>query len=229
MADHPGGGDSIAAMSGRGSRTGARRGGPIGPTPIGAVVLGLAMLVGACGGSTPTPTPQPTVVPTPTPDPHLTEPVSAGRIQQALQKAGFAITANSADAGVQGAEPRTTLNLTYESWPLLIVEYSSTAALQTSTGFDPKRKLVLGEPPFEFAALNLLIQYGPHTSNGAPTAPEPRFVDAARRLVAVLDPLIGPLRERAVAPVPLPTAIPTAGASASSAAGTPSGAASPTP
>lgn len=164
----------------------------------------LAAIVGACGSAAPTPVPPtPTPRPTPTPDPHLVAPASVDRVYQELRKAGLQLAANTADSGT---EPIKTLHLTYEAWPLVLEQYSTAQALVATTGFDPTKKPVFGDPPYEFAGLNIYVAYGPQVQNGAPTAPESRFSAAAARLAAVLDPLLGPLEQSSVSPVPLPQA-----------------------
>jgi hypothetical protein len=164
----------------------------------------LAAIAVGCGSSAPTLVPvTPTPRPTPTPDPHLVEPASVDKVYAELRKAGLSISPNTADSGT---DPVKTLHLTYDAWPLILEQYSTADALVTKTGFDPKKKPVFGDPPYEFAGLNIYVAYGPQVQNGAPTAPDERFSSAAARLVAVLDPLLGPLQESAVAPVPLPQA-----------------------
>jgi hypothetical protein len=178
-----------------------------------ALALGAALLASACGStpatSTPTATPIP---PTPTPNPHLSDPASVDAVYNALVKAGLQISANSADAGTGAMVKR--LHLTYDAWPLVLTQYTSAKALPSAAGFNPKAKPVLGDPPFAVAGLNILIEYGSSTQNGPPAAPDSQFLAAFERLVLAADPLIGPLQQRSVTPVALPT--PTPGPSVSS-------------
>jgi len=169
-----------------------------------AASLALSALVGACGSNaaSPSPTPRPTAVVTP--DPHLTEPVSVDEIYVALQRAGLDITANTASSG-PGGEPVKRISATFEGWPLILSQFTSSAALRSSSGFDPARAVRQGDPPITLAGLNILVEFGPTTSNTA--LPEPP--DAARRaaaleLVRVLDPLLGPLGQVSAEPLPLP-------------------------
>ena len=169
-----------------------------------AASLALSALVGACGSNaaSPSPTPRPTAVVTP--DPHLTEPVSVDEIYVALQRAGLDITANTASSG-PGGEPVKRISATFEGWPLILSQFTSSAALRSSSGFDPARVVRQGDPPITLAGLNILVEFGPTTSNTA--LPEPP--DAARRaaaleLVRVLDPLLGPLGQVSAEPLPLP-------------------------
>ncbi len=168
---------------------------------LASILLTVTAIAVACG-SAPTP-PPPTVAPTPTatPDPHLAEPASVDRVYQELRKAGLSMAANTAESGT---DPVKRLSLTYDSWPLILEEYTSTAALQSKSGFDPKHLPGFGDPAFTFAGMNILVKYGPQVQNGAPVLPEARFMSAADKLVAALYPLIGPLQQSAVAPVDLP-------------------------
>ncbi|HXG39784.1 MAG TPA: hypothetical protein VNJ28_02480 [Candidatus Limnocylindrales bacterium] len=123
-----------------------------------------------------------------------------------LVAAGLAIHTNNADSG---REPRRRVNATYEGWPLILSEYSSAAALRKAARWDPDRKRRPNDPPYRFAGLNILVEYGPRTGQGL-ELPRVRFREAAIRLVRALDPLIGPLEQIALEPVPLPTVSPGA-------------------
>ena len=177
-----------------------------------ALALGAALLAAACGSTpatvAPTVTPPP---PTATPNPHLTDPASVDVVYNALVRAGLQISANSADTGTGAMIKR--YHLTYDAWPLVLTEYTSAKTLVSESGFNPKAKPVLGNPPFALAGLNILIEYGSSTQNGPPAAPSAQFVSAFQQLVAIVDPLIGPLHQRSVTPVVLPTPTPPPSAS----------------
>jgi len=177
-----------------------------------ALALGAALLAAACGSTpatvAPTVTPPP---PTATPNPHLTDPASVDVVYNALVRAGLQISANSADTGTGAMIKR--YHLTYDAWPLVLTEYTSAKTLVSESGFNPKAKPVLGNPPFALAGLNILIEYGSSTQNGPPAAPSAQFVSAFQQLVAIVDPLIGPLQQRSVTPVVLPTPTPPPSAS----------------
>lgn len=173
--------------------------------PVAVASIVAAILVGACGSDAPSPSPTPAPTPVITPDPHLTEPVSVDEIYVALQRAGLDITANTASSG-PGGEPVKSISATFEGWPLILSQYSSSAALRASSGFDPTRSVRQGDAPITLAGLNILVEFGPKTSN----TPIPEPPDAARRaaaleIVAVLDPLLGPLGQVSAEPLPLPT------------------------
>jgi len=179
-------------------------------------VLVVALLVGACGGAAPAVTPAPTAAPTPTPDPHLTEPVAVDVILRKLSSAGLRIQANHASAGPDG-EPVKAINFTYDGWPLMISQYSSAAALRERARFDPAKAPERGDAMYVVAGLNILIEYGPGIRSQKDPPPDPRFRSAAMRLVDVLDPLLGPLEQVALVPLPLPRASVSPAPSASAA------------
>ena len=167
-------------------------------------VLAVALLVGACGGAGPSASTAPVAaVPTPTPDPHLTDPVSVEVIIRKLAGAGIRIQPNNASAGRDG-EPIKAINFTYDGWPLVISQFSSAEALRTKGKFDPARTPRHGDATYVVAGLNILIEYGPGIGGQKDPPPDPRFRSAAMRLVDVLDPLLGPLQQVAVNPLPLP-------------------------
>ena len=177
----------------------------------------IAILIAGCGAAAVTPSPSPSPVATPTPDPHLTDPADVGAVFAALSAAGLHVTANNADAGGASGEPRKRINATYASWPLILSEFSSAAALAKSSGFTPDATPAIDQAPFTLAGLNILIEFGPHAKN-APTAPDPRFTAAAQALVDALDPYIGPLSQSSIRPLVLPGGSPGPSASPTSSA-----------
>ena len=170
--------------------------------PIAAIAV--ALVVTGCGSSA---TPRPaTPAPTPviTPDPHLRDPATLEAVFDALAAAGLRVTPNNA---VAATEPRRKVNATYVDWPFVVSEFSSTAARKAATHWNPKVPVARDEPPYSFAGLNILVQFGPTvTNNATAVAPAAPYQEAAAALVRVLDPLIGPLEERAVVPIPIPAA-----------------------
>lgn len=178
-----------------------------------AMALGAALLIAACGSTPATAVPSATPAPpTPSPNPHLSDPASVDVVYNAMVKAGLQISANSADAGTGGMIKR--LHLTFQAWPLVLTQYTSAKALVSVSGFNPRAKPVLGDPPYALAGLNILIEYGSSTQNGPPAAPGPQFVAAFAQIVQAVDPLLGPLQQRSVTPaqLPTPTPVPTVAA-----------------
>jgi hypothetical protein len=196
---------------------------------VATAVLG-ASLLASCGG-TPATSIAPTPVPTPliTPDPHLTEPASVDDVLRHLSAAGLRITANTASAG-PGGEPIKRVNATYADWPLVATQFSSSAALREVGRFDPAVKPRLGESPYIIVGLNIMIEYGPHSTNDrTPAPPGEAQRKAAEALVAALDPLLGPLLQRSTQPLVLPTGRPAATPAAGGPASAPPSATASTP
>jgi hypothetical protein len=183
-----------------------------------AAITIVAALAAACGGSAPpTPPPAPPATPVITPDPHLRAPVSVDALFRLVSAAGIRITPNTASNGTDG-EPIKRITATYNDWPLVLTEFSSADALRKVGRFDPKTRPQPGEAPYILAGLNILVEFGPQSTNDPkPTPADPPRRAALEALVAVLDPLLGPLSERSVDNLALPhaTALPVASAAVS--------------
>jgi hypothetical protein len=200
-----------------GDRTGRRA---LGIARRALLVTAVVTLLAACGSATGAPSPTPTPTATATPDPHLSDPASIQEVYDALLATGIRIQPSTATSGGPSGEPRKSVNATYDGWPLVMREYSSSAALAAN---DPTEasKPGKGDPPFTLAGLNLVFEYGP---SGTSAPPSERALASAQRLADALDPLIGPLRQRSV--VPLSVSSTPAAASPSAA---PSGSPATTP
>jgi hypothetical protein len=175
----------------------------------GALVV-VAIVVAACGASA-APTPAPTAAPTPviTPDPHLKDPATIQVVYRALVAAGLKVTANTASTAPSG-EPVKQISATYDNWPLILSEFSSGAALAKRVAFDPKKGPRAGDAPYVLAGLNILVEFGPKTTNAVPKVPPAERRADALALVAALDPLLGPLSQRSIDPLQLPNVPATA-------------------
>ncbi len=125
----------------------------------------------------------------------------------ALNSAGLKVVANTASKGPSGI-PSKIINATYAGWPLILSEFASHAQLLQATKFDPADKNRIGDPPYSIVGLNILIEFGPRSGKSGITPPDAPFVQAAQKIVAVLDPLLGPLQQRSAAPLRLPVATP---------------------
>ena len=184
-----------------------------------APALLAALLVAACGGAQPSTAPvvDATTGPVATPDPHLAEPATADDVLRKLALAGLRITPNNASVGPSG-EPIKSINASFEGWPLQISQYSSGVALRKVEKFDPAKGPRGGDSTYMLVGLNILVEYGPaiHTKKDPP--PDARFRSSALKLVEVLDPLLGPLEQVSIDPLPLPGAPATTAPSPSAAA-----------
>ena len=145
----------------------------------------------------------PTASPSPAPV-HLTEPVAVDAIFRALDKAGLKVKANNAGSGKPGHEPVRRISATYLDWPLVVSEYSSSKALAKAKAWKAGAKPAQGEPPIAFIGLNILIEWGPTSTNLRPSKPEDRELAALDSLVLILDPLLSPLKARTIVPVTIP-------------------------
>jgi len=172
----------------------------------GATAVLLLMLT-ACSSSVPSTAPSPTAVPTPviTPDPHLTDPATADAIFDVIRRAGLPLTVTNATGGDANSPIVKQINAAIDNWPLVISQYRNSATLRAAVKWNPKLPPAVGSPPFVFVGLNVLVAFGPST--GAPQPPDAIRQAQAERLVEVIDPLLWPLEQRSVTPVPVRTAV----------------------
>jgi hypothetical protein len=168
-------------------------------------VLAAALMSAACGGPPSSSSPTPSAAPSPTPDTHLKEPARADVIYSTLVERGLQLVGTNAS---RGSDPVAVINATYGGWPLVFVQYRSAGTRQQRAPVKPGEAPRKGDPPFTFAGLNMIVQWGPKVDNRAPRSATKTQLDAATKLAAELDRLIGPLVERStqpVAPKPAPT------------------------
>jgi hypothetical protein len=161
-------------------------------------------LVAACGGnSTPSPSTTAPSASVAAVDRHLSGNVDANRLFQILSGAGLPVNQESVTAGPNG-EPTTILFLKDGFQALTIEQYSGPKAV-SDAGFTPGSKLVKGDSPYTFWAVNLVIRLGPRIPNALPAGPTLDLQNEAARVVNAIDPYIGPLQQRSIAPVALPS------------------------
>jgi hypothetical protein len=138
-----------------------------------------------------------------TPDPHLTEPVTADQVFNAIRVGKLPLSVNNANAGGPGSPIVKQINAQVANWPLIITEYASSAALRKALKWDPTAGPRQGDPPYAWVAMNILVSFGPVT--GKPTPPDDSRQEQARALVALIDPFLWPIEQRSMAPVPTKT------------------------
>ena len=97
------------------------------------------------------------------------------------------------------------INAAIDNWPLVISQYRNSATLRAAVKWNPKLPPADGSPPFVFVGLNVLVAFGPTVGN--PLPPDAIRQAQATRLVEVIDPLLWPLEQRSVTPVPVRTAV----------------------
>jgi hypothetical protein len=192
---------------------------------ISVVGLLLVLIAGGCGPTAAAPS-SPTPLPTPviTPDPHLTGPITADQVFGIIKASQLIVYSTNATEGPAPVVKR--INADLDGWQLRITSYSTTASLQRSRTWKPGSAPGRGEPPYTFAALNVLIEYGPTRNGVAPAPPDDAHQAIAATLVAILDPLVWPIDQHSIVIIPVRTA-PPAGPSAAPTKGTKS--ASPSP
>lgn len=173
-----------------------------------------------CGDPAAAPS-SPSLRPTPivTPDPHLTEPATADQIFGAIRVGGLPLSVNNASGGDPASPIAKKINAVIGDWPLIISEYRTSALLRAETNWDPAKAPVQGDPPFSFVGLNILVEFGPVT--GLLAAPSAARQEQAMTLVALIDPLLWPIEQRSVVPLPTRTAAPAAAASGAAASSAP--------
>ena len=175
------------------------------PTAGFAALVGLALVViVGCGPSaavsgSPTPLPAPVV----TPDPHLKDPVTADQIWTVIAAAHMRLTANNATI-LEGTIVKR-INADLEGWTLRITAYTNAAAMQKAKTWDTGKAPGIGEAPYTFAALNVVVEYGPTSRATAPLPPDPEHQATAATLVELLDPLLWPIEQHSVMAIPART------------------------
>jgi hypothetical protein len=165
---------------------------------LAVALVAFAMVGLGCGEAVVTLAPTPAPTPVITPDPHLDDPTTADAVFLALGAAGLRVTANNAAAGEGDLVKR--INATYLGWPLVVSEYTSSAALAEQPGWRPDPP-AQGEAPVQIAGLNILIEWGP-TTGAEPKRPSDPQLQGLRELATTLDALLSPLEARSVVPVP---------------------------
>jgi hypothetical protein len=167
------------------------------------------VLVAGCGGGPSTPGAGASATPLVTPDPHLAAPVKVDALFRLLGSAGLKIFPNTASESTKG-DPIKRIAATYADWPLVLTEFSTASALKSVGKFDTSIKPKRGEAPYIVVGLNIMIEYGPRDTNDlTPVAAEPAQQKALMALIAVIDPLLGPLSQRSIVSIALPTLPPS--------------------
>jgi hypothetical protein len=178
-------------------------------SPIVALV-GLVLLVTIVVGCGPTaaasasPTPQPT--PLVTPDPHLKEPVTADQIWSAIASGHMRLMPNNATISEGTIVKR--INADLEGWTFRITAYTNAAAMQKAKTWKAGAKPGVGEAPYTFAALNIMVEYGPTSRASGPPAADPEHQAIAEKVIALLDPLLWPIEQHSVMAIPSRTVPP---------------------
>lgn len=188
-------------------------------TGFGALTVAVAIGAAGCGGSGPSPSPSAVAKPSPTPDPHLTGTVTADQLYGILVTAKLGLTASNANLGHGNPNIVKQINGAIGGWPFRITEYRSPSIMQKALGWAPGSQPGGDEAPYAWAAMNILIQFGPISAK-APAKPDAARQDTASRIIALLDPLMWPIAQHSVVTIPSRTPAPSAAPSASAAPST---------
>ena len=162
----------------------------------------------------------PSLRPTPvvTPDPHLTEPATADQVFGAIRVGDLPLLVNNASSGDASSPIAKKINAAIGDWPLVISEYRTSELLRQSTIWNPALPPGPGDPPYAFVGMNILVEFGPMT--GGLVTPGSTRQKQAEALVALIDPLLWPLEQRSIVPLPTRTAAPASAPSAAASAST---------
>lgn len=183
--------------------------------PAWAVGL-IVVVIAACGSSSATPPASVVPTPSPTPDPHLSEPVTADQLYGILTAAKLGMTANNANLGHGDPNIVKQINGAVAGWPLRITEYRSGAVLRKALGWKSGAQPTGDEAPYAWAALNVLVEFGPISAR-KPAAPDAGRQATAATILGILDPLLWPIDQHAVVAIPARSPEPTAAPSPSAA------------
>jgi hypothetical protein len=181
------------------------------------VAVGLmALVLSACGSSNGPAQASALPTPSPTPDPHLSEPDTADQIYSILIGAKVAMTCPNANLGNGNPRIVKQINCNLSGWPLRITQYKSGALLTDSLKWTPGQAPTGDQPPYGWAGLNVLIEFGPISAK-APSKPATDRQQTAASILAILDPLLWPIAQHSVMEIPARTPEPTAAPSVSAA------------
>jgi hypothetical protein len=179
-----------------------------------ALTVALAVVAGGCGGGNASPPPSALPTASPTPDPHLTGNVTADQLYGILITSKLGLTANNANLGHGNPNIVKQINGVIGGWPVRITEYRSAAVMHKALAWKDGVAPGSDEAPYAWAAMNVLIQFGPISAK-PPATPDSARQATAASIVALLDPLMWPIEQHSVVAVPARTPQPSAAPSAS--------------
>jgi hypothetical protein len=130
--------------------------------------------------------------------------VDANRVFQLLAQAKLAVHQETLQGAGPKGEPNATLFIVDGSIKVSIDSFSSPAALAAAgytAGSKPKR----GDAPYTLWAANIVIHVGNQQSGALPAGPDSATQVAAEEIARAIDPYLGPLNQRSVVPIQLPS------------------------
>ena len=166
-------------------------------------------MVSACGPSSAVTAPPSTgdsgasIAPA-TPDLHIDGSVDANRIFQLLASSHLSVHQETLQGPGPKGEPNATLFIVDGSIKVSIDSFSSPAAL-AAAGYTSGSHTVKGDAPYTLWATNIVIHVGNRQPGALPAGADEATRDAANEIARAIDPYIGPLTQRSVAPIELPS------------------------
>jgi hypothetical protein len=176
---------------------------------LATLVAGL-LVVAACGPSTTASSapsgggPGASGGPAGTPNLHITGSVDANRIFQLLAAARLSVHQETLQGAGPKGEPNATLFIVDGSIKVSIDSFSSPKAV-ASAGYTDGSRPVRGDAPYTFWASNIVIHVGNQQPGALPAGPDFATQVAAEEIARAIDPYIGPLTQRSVTPLVLPS------------------------
>jgi hypothetical protein len=173
------------------------------------VLVGLALIVAACG---PSATPAPSGSAGTSADTsavatlslHIDGSVDANRVFQLLVAAHLSVHQETLQGPGPHGEPNATLFIVDGSIPVSIDSFSSAHALAVA-GYTAGSHTVRGDAAYTIWAANIVIHVGIRQAAALPAGPDTATQQAAAEIARVLDPYLGPLNQRSVVPLELPS------------------------
>ena len=207
-------------------------------TPVRSRGSGLAILVSAliglaaCGSSGPSAPPSggdASSAPTAqaTPNLHIDGAVDANRVFQIMASARLSVHQETLQGPGPHGEPNATLFIVDGSIPVSIDQFSSAGAVREA-GYTAGSHPVRGDAPYTLWATNIVIHVGNRSAGALPAGPDGATQAAASEIARAIDPYLGPLTQRSVVPIVLPST-PQPVVATPSPSPTPSPSASPSP
>jgi hypothetical protein len=139
-----------------------------------------------------------------TPDLHIAGSVDANGVFQLLARAKLSVHQETLQGPGPKGEPNATLFIVDGSIKVSIDSFSSPAAV-AAAGYRPGSRPVRGDAPYTFWAKNVVIHVGTRQAGALPAGPDSATQVAAEEIVRAIDPYLGPLNQRSVVPIQLPT------------------------
>lgn len=139
-----------------------------------------------------------------TPNLHIVGSVDANRIFQLLAAAHLSVHQETLQGPGPKGEPTATLFIVDGSIKVSIDQFSSPKAVAVA-GYTEGSRPVKGDASYTIWAANIVIHIGNRAATALPAGPDGATQAAANEIARAIDPYIGPLTQRSVVPLDLPS------------------------